>query len=470
MSIHGRLSIAACALLVALCAIYATGKKARLSDERVHVETAGESSEVQDIGEQSLSQREPSDPFPPPLEAEKQLSGTLSRPSRLPDLILSGVVRHNDGLPAADANVELIGASSVAELNGDSTALLSWEAVQSATTDRSGRFDLIVPESGKYVVKASLPNGIAAVSRDISLPDASLEQGLELLLPKGGIVSGRVVMPAGGDCEGFRLWIGPNNLSPSLALESIEASAVALRSQGQFRIGPIPLGPSRGYLLLPLDVRRGFSGWYCESDSSFLELGHVSVMAAGDNHRDFYVEHPPAALTVGISIGGVSASGLGIEVYTEFDTSRFAIAGVTNTEGIFGPKPVFASKQFDVRVFDSDAGWSYNTCPSSSLTSGRLTTFNLDVELIEGVLFFVDANQNPLAQRDVAFAPIEKFSRGHVVRASRRTDALGHMALALPSGEYRAWLAGDVVDGGGKPPGHTVHWSRSGPVTSVLVF
>jgi hypothetical protein len=121
---------------------------------------------------------------------------------------ISGVVRSADG-PIAGADVhahaELEGGAEAALMPAGFLTFVLPNTWTMTTTDAEGRFFLAPRKDGRYRLHASAPGRGRAASRWISFGAASVD-GVELVLPEPGAITGRLLVAPEADPRGA--WIG----------------------------------------------------------------------------------------------------------------------------------------------------------------------------------------------------------------------------------------------------------------------
>lgn len=356
---------------------------------------------------------------------------------------VSGQVRFTDGSVAGNIPVSLLRPvptdtqrSKLLDKMGPAERVLFDTDIEQETTDERGIFRFPVLQPGRYIVHASGLKGSEGVSEVLTLEKREDAKWVELILPRGGFVVGRIVVPYNVSCEGLRLWIGPALADPSRALRSVEATARELKPDGRFEIGPIPPGPAQAYLLLPKQVRQ--SGRYSESAAGRLDLGTLHIPEGERLERNFEVLDFPGTVRITVLVNGEPAIGASLELFAEGGSRGLALVGETDGEGVFGPALAFPGK-LATRVFSPQQGWSHRT-PLIVSAAGETKT-EIGIDLIEGTLLLLDRETElPLRERFVTLAPVETTLVGEEIRVRRKTDSKGRVGWTLIRGEYRIWL------------------------------
>src|SRR5262249_15238175 len=153
--------------------------------------------------------------------------------------------------------------------------------------DAAGRFSLVAPRDGDYLVRVSSGDGNEVIGARLSLGGGAHEE-LELVLARPGSLTGRVHVPAGATTSGLRVGALAPGTNPLGVLPILARTTVDIDPDGRFSIPSLAPGTTRVFLRIPETVRHVGSGWRGSGISwsgehlrPALELGTVDVPAGG---------------------------------------------------------------------------------------------------------------------------------------------------------------------------------------------
>jgi hypothetical protein len=299
-----------------------------------------------------------------------EIDGLLAGETRALTLALgeactvSGSVVYRDGPPAAGLEVLLLRPAEVDD-SPDSPVLTHnmfssnaeylRKEIDSAVSDASGHFRFVVPRAGAYVVHATQDG--SSVSSDVLELSGDGREGIELVLPRGGRLRGRLLADGEVSWAGFRVSFQPapgkgDSLAPRFAGDSI----CLLEADGRFELGPVPAGS--GVVRLQLPEERSSAAGAMSSPSSGQELGTVTIEEGAVLERDFEVRDLPGMLVLVVRVNGVPTAGLRVQLSSS--VARLSVE--TDAQGTYGPRATFATT-WNARVEDRTAGWSWADRP-----------------------------------------------------------------------------------------------------------
>jgi hypothetical protein len=352
--------------------------------------------------------------------------------------VVTGHVRYSDGTAADGAKVGLLPAMpqdpQAAEFFDGSAWRLDFERnAEKQEAGPGGTFRFPVHASGEYVVIASAPSGSEAVSDVLALEPGAKGREIELVLPRGGTVSGRVRAPGGASCAGLRIWIGTEK---STGL--VEKTCRDLAADGSFEIGPIAPGRKSAYLLLPAQVRHernGSSSW--GGLGYHAELGAIEIVDGVHLEHDFEAKEFPGTIRLDVLVNGEAMSGVQVEMTKDTERSINSLLGNTDRNGTFGPAQAFPGL-WNVMAYDPDAGWWCKRLAPVSVEAARASLARIEIQVAEAELIFLDATTGePLHSREVALLGPAGDSAGDHAWQRHQTDARGRVRWKLAAGEYR---------------------------------
>jgi len=364
---------------------------------------------------------------------------------------LRGVVRHADGSPAADVEVGLFPLPEVDSPLWRTAAqrALFDPNVLTGTTGPEGAFRFPIPREGRYRVRAWTENGSEG-SAEVTLVPGHEPGEVVVVLPRGGILAGRIHGPPGATYKGMRLWVGDAEF-----VTSIQEAARDLDADGRFEVGPIRAGTFSVRLLLPLQPQHDRGGIsYSTGLMNDLELGTVEIPEGGRLERDFEVGDYPGLLSLDVTQGSEPARRVSISARMTRGEKVFELHGMTDVHGRFGPALAFPGEWW-VQVQDSDLGWRSVHPVPLGIAAARETHARVLVDLEEVTLCVVDeATGRPWSRRRVALLGPSPQAFPTSWSRLRETDAAGCVVLPMAPGEYVLRLEPE------EDPGETFHFTR----------
>jgi RNA polymerase sigma-70 factor (ECF subfamily) len=281
---------------------------------------------------------------------------------------VSGIARFADGRPAAGLTAALLRPALTGDSNASPTLRFGFHSgnddgmrveLAVAEVDAAGRFELVAPRAGDYLVRVGSGDGTEAFSAGFHL--GSEPRKLEFVLARPGSLAGRVHVPAGASPDGLRVRAFP--LEINAFGDGFESAVGELDSQGRFSIPSLAAGRARLFLMLPPLVRHQRGGWMGTSSGSngtrpvfARELGTVDVPAGGRVEREFTLDDYPGTIELAVRVNGAPAPRLGLHLKSSAEGPCAEIQAETDDQGVFGPAPLFAGT-WTVEVEDADTGW-----------------------------------------------------------------------------------------------------------------
>ena len=157
-------------------------------------------------------------------QTEREVTINMSR-----DLTISGVVRHEDGTPVADATVAFIGRSRTEGSFPTGPSNVQWHPV-----DHRGAFVIPAEGNSEGVVLARTAEISNLQSEHLTIDDRPLE-GVELLVKSPGRVSGRVVDGEGRALPRAQVALTPRLQTGTSMFTHGEAANADSDADGRFR-------------------------------------------------------------------------------------------------------------------------------------------------------------------------------------------------------------------------------------------
>ncbi len=163
-----------------------------------------------------------------------------------PRALVKGGVRHPGGQPAVGALVRLVRfhgehrpGAQVAEVGEFWSVTPNREAVVEVVTGAHGEFALQAEDEGRYVVIAGHAGAPQVESAPLDLVRSEVVDVLDLTLPRGGRVAGRIAAVAGQELRGSKVLVfDPEGKSSRPAFPQ----PLEVGPDGRFQLGPLPAG------------------------------------------------------------------------------------------------------------------------------------------------------------------------------------------------------------------------------------
>ncbi|MEM9381489.1 MAG: sigma factor [Planctomycetota bacterium] len=345
-----------------------------------------------------------------------------------PATTASGVVVHPDGTPAEGAVVRLV---APAEIDDGPGVLVATSQVLASAPERlrkelartyagvDGSFELPIEIRGEAFVLVGEAPGPTAESGRFDTSDAAAPTDLELTVPRGGRLEGRVVAPDGIELAGRTVLVW----TPSIAF--LPVPRAMLDGDGRFELGPLAADAAQVFVL------KG-SRWSSNPDGSpagAIALGGVQLVEGETVTAIFdYPALDPATLRIDLSSSGLESEPVTAVVRGGVHGTPVVVAGPANDLEAITLEPDtyqlwFGGDGWLARADDVEAG------------AGESVDLSVDLGLsTRCVRFLVDGA--PLAKTSirVTSAPDE-------VAGSRRvTDGDGWLELRLGRGSYSFWI------------------------------
>jgi hypothetical protein len=357
-----------------------------------------------------------------------------------PALALTGRVVHLDGAPVAGASVRLLApaeaddspASPVLAANaftGDPARFR--RELETRTSDEDGAFRFELPSPGTYALEArsgpvlSVASAACAVTVDAPAPE------VELVVPRGGTLAGRILVPEGAAVSGLRAWA---MLDGELGYDAQYETAAELGADGRFVLAQLVAGTHRVFLMLP-EYAHG-SVRANGRVSGAVELGTVEVLEGVTTEVELDARARfPGQLVLTVLVDGAPAAGFDVVLQHTDWPGGLAPRAATDANGSTPPIAAFPGR-YRVRVVAVDQGWNERWPEPVLVTSAELTELTLHVATARATLACSGAGGQPLAGEWVTVLRAADAPRRWEQVSARQTDALGRVELVLPPGEY----------------------------------
>lgn len=393
---------------------------------------------------------------------------------------IHGVVRFENGEPAPSTKVSLY---LPAEADDSSASIFLPETVhtggrsryrlerESKDTDTSGYFEFPGLSSDRYILLAKSPTGLITVRDSIHIDASDREPEVELTLPPGVSLHGRVHGPEGSVGSPLWLFFGADYSDVPVfkfVARSTKGAGFEIDVDGSYRTTWLP--PGRLHVWAGLDE-------YARPRIEALELGPIDLSAPGVVRRDFDLgEEYPGTLDIRVRVNGEPSiardvSILAMESSKNIHVNDWLQGAVdqkpTDSEGRLR-LPLFGG-QYRVAIVDSR--WVHMLPNPVPVHPGETESITIDVALFAATIQVVDAATGD-ALRD-AEVLVRTKGLGNAGRAANLTDPQGHLELELPEGEYELYLApklGSDPTRQGSLPKAELRWTAAGPEPAVLRF
>lgn len=329
--------------------------------------------------------------------------------------VVAGRVLQADGAPASGVDVRLRRRLSAAS----SASLEKWRETHT-TTDPAGRFEFQRPVEDGLQVVATGPGGVQTGSAPL-LGDASRSvTGLELVLPAGASVHGRVVAPSGANGAGLRIAFRRENESP------VQGRSFAVDAQGRYAAGSLPEELLHVRLLLPEEALPRMA----LLTGGALELGTVEPHEGELLERDFTPPAWPGAVTLHVRLDGRPASGEWVRMERVDAGSSQHLQLRCDAQGLVGPITLFSGR-WVARLVEprSPVGIPFEIVPSGSIET------DLAFERSAGSLRVLGPQGQASGERALTLYADDRLP---VLRTT--TDPTGLVRLALEAGHYAVRL------------------------------
>jgi 5-hydroxyisourate hydrolase-like protein (transthyretin family) len=316
------------------------------------------------------------------------------------------------------------------------------------TSDDQGAFEFLIPAAGSYIVHADGGSGLAANSPVLALGAEESRTDLELVLPLGAAVSGRLIAPANA-LAGLRLWIGP--VSPDAPFLDMNPTARAVAADGSFHLDGLPAGTLEARLLLPFSDAWQFA-WHT--------LGTLELAAGQTLSHDFTLTEAPGHLTLNATVNGAPHPGVRVTLTRQTDSHQQRIQTALGQDGALNAQPLFAGT-WSVLLADPGREWSVRG-PDILVPSSGAANASVAITLASGTLRFLDAQGQPLADKLIRYELDTPDEVGTI--QTKKTDAEGRASFLLAPGDY---LFSVFTRGATElPPGTRLTWTSTGPTVS----
>lgn len=359
---------------------------------------------------------------------------------------LRGRALLDDGTRALDAEIHLLQPArandsfdspiSFYEAGGDTSRLR--QSVAASRVFADGTFEFEEPPRGQHVLVARRLGNTWALSDPFEIGAESLE--VNLTIPRGGMVRGRVELPAVLPRDGWQVWVGWEGW----------------RSDLDFRDGALPLDALQEFTALGLPegrveiyLRREGGGTQFVGDgrpARSFRIGHAEVESGGLVEVDLRFDGgAPAQLSLGPgpALGGRQAKGA--MVFPAGTELGAQIRLVLGPKGSFEPI-VLEPGSYHYQVWGED--WAVLGTKPVDLAAGESVDLTVDdVPVSREVRFVMDGE--PTKHRRVTVRTHGLLDRSFAI------DAGGEASIALNAGTFEA-----VFDDGRSPfPGWGEVWT-----------
>jgi hypothetical protein len=350
-----------------------------------------------------------------------------------------------------------------------SVRLNSRRAALRTQSDANGRFSFESLQPRNYELRAwsgpMLRTSIAPLAVDGEARE------VELLMPAGGHLVGRLIGPEGARFEGLALvalsFQEPNDFLEGILDSQDQASEAfgRVEADGRFRLGPLPAQRMQIALVFPSSsMPTSFNS------SETLEgpqrvLGEVDIAAGGETQRDFDLRDSfPATLVVIVRVDGAPAASL--VVVAKDETATDGMAAVSASTDIAGKArwATLPPATWSLLVRPVDSSWFWTAPAPLQLAAGEQRELLVDIVLVSAELTLVGADDGePLTDsRFLLQGESDSYS-------TVNSDAAGRMRLRLPAGNYRITALGDSPFAWGKDSSAArLEWTASGPLEPTL--
>jgi len=376
--------------------------------------------------------------------------------------VLSGRLVRTNGAPLGAQEVLLLAPASVNDSDASSiqypdTLILPADKVRrvlaTTTSAEDGRFSFTLPCAGRYLVRAEVGNALPVTSPVQTLAEGEHAAEVELVVPLGVTVRGRILAPPDATAAGLRVWGGPPSL-PMHTRATERASVVDV--DGRFELDELPAGTLALRVLLPEvgggPLANGSDAW---STLATLEL------ADGVTHeQDFTMNEFPGTLRVDASVGGRPLAGLRLSATRQYEGTWQTVRASADPEGHFAPLALLAGS-WSLRLESPERpAWAARLAGEVHVPVAGQASASFAVETAAGTRRCLDSAGQPLARRNVFL----RLDHPHEVRPFRHvtTDDDGRVSLTLATGLYILSLDATQTT--------SLTWTTAGPSTSDVRF
>ncbi|MEQ1893724.1 MAG: hypothetical protein ABL998_14360, partial [Planctomycetota bacterium] len=314
------------------------------------------------------------------------------------------------------------------------------------TSAEDGGFSFQPPCAGRYLLLSEVGNALPIVSPTLALAEGEQRADVELIVPLGATLRGRLLGPAGVSFAGLRLWGGA---STGAFNERAQAKARAVAADGRFEFDDLPSGIVALRLLLPeVDESSPGPSW----TNAWSSLGTLELTEGATLEQDIPLPDFPGALSVTALVNGAPMTGVQLSATRQHDGAWQEVRITADPDGRFQPLPLFAGN-WSLRLASPERDtWAARLPAEVHVPAAGSAHANFAVELATGTLRFLDSAGQPLANQRVRL----RLDHPHEQRSwSVKTDADGRATLTLATGIHQASLDGS----------HSVAitWTTAGP-------
>ena len=391
---------------------------------------------------------------------------------------VGGRVVHPDGTPVANAEVSLVSPAEIDD--SPDSPLLSWDGQSSdprpfrhvrevVVTGADGAFHLQAPDPGPYFLLSTFGPLLSCWSELIEVTPDEPPSDHEIVLPRGGSLQGRIAGPSEADYTGLRAWTCPTGeLDRSSRRDPLLRTAVLLRPDGSYELGPVSPGAWDVLLLLPESSGARSVTRSGGRLSGSLPLGTVEVVDEQSVRGDFQVGASfPGRLVLTVLVNGAPAPGLEVSLRRVDGSDPGTSVTVTGPDGSSAPLVAFPGLYRAV-VRDREQGWS-EACPEEILVaSSASSSHTLWITATRGALTCLGSDGQTLVDEPVTVCRLTGSSYSWRLVTTRKTDAEGRLELVLTPGEY-SLQRGSYVPGQASPT-VPLSWTAGGPRDAHVRF
>lgn len=412
-------------------------------------------------------------------------------------VVLEGKVRRDDGRPVEGALVVAFAPAAKDDHPGawllPRNSMSSNEAEcrreisrASSTSDGSFRLERLPPgtcivtatevSAAKPKVRPMEEGTLSAKVEGVQIPITGAPGFLEIVVPTGAVIHGRLLLPEGAPTELFAIVL--SKISPAARDGRIGMARVDQRWIGgeeRYRFEGLAPGEYEIAFALPSTNaeananRKQLEHALCPSS-----LMRLQLLSGTTVERDLDLRpHAPAELRARISIAG-PRSALTLQLAAadhETSTTPFGLsrqAARCTEDGTAHHRWIHPGRKAVV-LSGGDGAWIHTIAQDLSFAPGEQKGLEVEVTLREGVLRVVDAAGTPLRDSRLQLVPVPDprlallFSN---YGAEVSSDADARIRVALPAGNYV--LRTPPTSAGGNPQHGEFSWVGGGEVQVAL--
>ncbi|MEM9379423.1 MAG: sigma-70 family RNA polymerase sigma factor [Planctomycetota bacterium] len=374
------------------------------------------------------------------------------------DIAVTGRAVHPGGAPVVGRNVRLVRPARIHDAPDATIAMnrapytdidhLRIE-IDATRTAEDGRFTLVAPDAGRYLVVLGDRDDLRAETAPFDLASDEAREPIELVAPASARLRGTLEAPADLDFTGWVLMAHDPRAGPR-AVRAGERCK--LRADRSFLFGDLEPGPREIYLASPTNA------YLVADDGRPLHgrlLADVTLEGGEDVPLDLTLADPePAVVT--FEIDAPLPDGASVTI-TLRDGRELGLGGhASGALPRVGPVTVDAATYVDVQVRGED--WAFASEEPVVLAPGARTTVPLRIPLVSGAVR-LDGPDGPLRKKYVEVA-VEGAS-GIGASFGRTTDDEGRVELRLAPGRYL--VSRPTAKTGGERTWTRLEWRTTAP-------